>query len=60
MPGGGTPGISLGIENLFFFQIPSEAGHLYAILRADPEYRIYISIKLNLVPEKQILLINRL
>ena len=49
-----------GIEKKFFFQISLEAYHLYAILRADHEYRIYISIKLNFVPEKRILPLNRL
>ena len=43
-----------------FFQISSEAHHLYVILRADHEYRIYISIGLSFVAEKCILLLSGL
>ena len=44
----------------FFFQIFSEAHHLYVILRADHEYRTYISIRLSFVPEKCILPLSEL
>ena len=40
-----------GVEKKLFFQISLEAYHLYAILRADHEYRIFISIALSFVPE---------
>ena len=43
-----------GIGN-FFLQIFLEAHHLYVILRADHEYRVYILIGLSLIPEKCIL-----
>ncbi len=55
-----TPAVPPGIEKKFVFQISLEAYHLYAILRADHEYRIFISIALSFVPEKCILPLNGL
>lgn len=56
---GWIPGFSMEIEKSFFLK-SSEVYNFCAVLCADSEYRIYISIGLNLVSEKQFLLLNRL